>query len=207
MAGIDPGFSSPCSVTFAVKDLAGNCYIVYNYYEPERDSHQHAQAIRELIESDNSPLFKLLQGKKPDLWVSGHDAFAKKDRYAIISNEVTFADVFLQQGIYLTKAVTDRVPGWWAWKSLIPDKFFLFKGFCNDLVKEIQSAESDKKHVEDLNGRGNDVNVPDHALDSTRYAIMSLFKPKEIKQPEVILPGTRADVLKQYQTIPAQIKF
>lgn len=185
IGAIDPGFSSPCSFQLQAQDYSGNIYNVVTYYEEQRPPEEHASAIKELILN-----CQWTGGRMPSLVVSGRDAFAKKDRYSIIANERTFADVFLANGIYLTPAVTDRILGWWTWKSLMPDRFFIFKGLNDDLVREMEGVISDSKRGEDIQGRGNDEKVPDHALDCARYGIMSLFKPfKQGEKPKPRLAG------------------
>lgn len=181
-ASIDPGFSSPCSFGLTARDFEGNYYRIYTYYEKEKSSPEHRNAIVSLLKDPKSVVNKLTGGKMPDIFVAGRDAFAKKDRYAIISSEKTFADLFADDGFYLIPAFTDRKQGWWAWKSLFSDtlaepKYFIFSGFNNSLIDEINSAVSDNKEPEDLSGKGNDPSVSDHALDEQRYGLMALFKP------------------------------
>jgi phage terminase large subunit len=191
IGSIDPGFSSPCSFGITAQDPSGNLYRVATYYESERSADDHAEAIKELFFSKESLLAKYTAGRKPSLVVSGRDAFAKKDRYAVTASERTFADVFADAGIYLHPAQTDRQQGWWAWKSYLPDNYFIFSGFNKPLIDEIMAAESDNKNPEDLAGRGNDPNVSDHALDEQRYAIMAIHKPaKAAKQKPPPRPGS-----------------
>jgi len=181
---IDPGFSSPCSFSLLAQDFEGNIYTVATYYEEQKSPDQHARDINIFIKSN-----KFTKGRKPSLIVSGLDAFAHKDRYSILANDKTFADMFMKEQLILLPAVTDRKNGWWAWKSLMPDRFYIFKHSNNDLIREMESVISDSKHVEDIQGKGNDPNVSDHALDSVRYGIMSIFKP--IEQEKEHKPGER----------------
>ena len=185
IGAIDPGFSSPCAFMLLAQDFIGNIYNVVTYYEEQKSPEEHADNIKNLIVS-----CQWTSGRMPSLIVSGRDAFAKKDRYSIIANERTFSDVFLANGLYLTPAVTDRILGWWTWKSLIPDRYFIFRDLNNDLIREMESVISDSKRGEDIQGRGNDEKVPDHALDCGRYGIMSLFKPyKQGEEPKPRLAG------------------
>jgi len=185
IGAIDPGFSSPCAFMLLAQDFSGNIYNVVTYYEEQKSPEEHADNIKNLIVS-----CQWTSGRMPSLIVSGRDAFAKKDRYSIIANERTFSDVFLANGLYLTPAVTDRILGWWTWKSLIPDRYFIFRDLNNDLIREMESVISDSKRGEDIQGRGNDEKVPDHALDCGRYGIMSLFKPyKQGEKPKPRLAG------------------
>jgi phage terminase large subunit len=187
IGSIDPGWSSPCSFGLTARDFEGNYYRIFTYYESQKSPQDHADSINEMIQS-----CEWTGGRYPQMIMSGKDAFAHKDRYSIMANDVTFADVFNQKGLYLTPAVTDRKQGWWAWKSLMPDKYFVFSGMNEPLTDEISAVISDGKQVEDIQGRGNDPNVSDHALDEQRYGIMGLFQPspqKEKQKEEINKPG------------------
>lgn len=196
IGSIDPGFSSPCSFGLTAKDFEGNLYRVFTYYEEQKSAEEHAESINERIKN-----CVYTKGRKPIRIVSGRDAFAKKDKYSVLANEVTFSDVFQNAGLILTPAVTDRILGWWTWKGLIPSKYYIFDkdnfgvpmNFA--LVEEIQNTVADDKFVEDIKGKGNDANVPDHALDEQRYGIMSLYKPHVIIENPPIPRGTRQDAI------------
>jgi phage terminase large subunit len=180
IGSVDPGYSSPCSFGLMAEDYKGTIHRIYTYYEAGRNPIDHADAIKDLLTSKDSVLYPILNGRTPRLIVSGKDAWAKQDRYAILANDLTFADVFSSKGLYLTPAVTDRVAGWWAWKSYIPDRFLIFNNFNKPLIEQMTAVVTDKRNVEDIEGRGNDPNVEDHSLDECRYGIMSLYKPRPI---------------------------
>lgn len=189
IGSIDPGFSSPCSFGLTAIDPEGNYYRIATYYESERSAYEHAEAIHDFLYAEGSIVKKLIGNRKPEMIIAGRDAFAKKDRYAFIANEKTFADIFLEFGFYLTPAVTDRKQGWWAWKSLFPKRYYIFKELNRPLVDEMMSVVSDPKEPEDIQGKGNDPAVSDHALDEQRYAIMSLYKPATPKQKMPVREG------------------
>lgn len=188
---VDPGYSSPCSVGITARDLNGHYYRVATYYESGKSPQSHAQDvnvwIKTLIDNKIIPY-------APKANVAGRDAWAKKDRYSIIANELTFADVWQSEGIFLMPAVTDRVMGWWTWKALMPDKYFVFKGYNQPLLDEIDPVLGDDKKPEDIQGRGNDPAVLDHALDEQRYGIMRLFKPID-EQPTPPKPTGRQEAV------------
>lgn len=182
---IDPGWSSPCSFGLRTKDFEGNIYRILTYYVAGASPQEHAKEIKSII--DNCPY---TNGRMPKIIVAGHDAWAKKDRFSIVSHEVTFADVFRQHGLFLQRANTDRHNGWWAMKQLMRDKQYkLFKGMNNSGIDELVNAEGDEKDPEDIKGKGNDPNVSDHWLDEDRYGIMSMVRPRAKKEePEKKLP-------------------
>ena len=174
VGSLDPGYSSPMSFGLVAQDFDGHYYRVATYYESERTPIDHARAIREFIQT-----CPWTGGRMPSRIVAGHDAWAKRDRYSVIATEKVMADIFLDEGLLLTKAITDRKQGWWALKSLMPDRLTIFDGLNEPLVEQLANVVADDKHVEDIKGKGNDPNVEDHALDEIRYNIMASFKPLE----------------------------
>ena len=167
------------------KDFKGNIYSVGTYYNIDSIPN-HAIAVKNYLTLIDSPIYPYLKGRIPKLNVAGRDAFAKVDKNAIISNEDTIFDYFSKQGIFLQKGNDgpgSRIANWWKWKSLIPDRYFIFKGLNNSLIEQMTSMESDDKAVEDIKGRGNDSTIEDHALDSAKLGIYSLYQPTE-KEPE-----------------------
>jgi len=165
IGAIDPGWSSPCVFIMYTRDRRGRLFALFTYYNRNSDPETNANNIRSLIKN-----FKYTQGRMPDTIVSGTDAFAKKDKFAINQTELTFADIFSDAGMYLQRATTDRVIGWWVLKSYFmrdeksgEPKFFYFDGFNDSLVDEIIAMQTDENDVEDIKGKGNDPNVADHA--------------------------------------------
>lgn len=180
---LDPGYSSPLSFGINAMNQEGKIYRVYTYYEKQRSPVEHLDAILNLLRDSDSPLCALTRGRELKYVTAGLDAFAKKERYSIVSNELTFDDLFRKSGIYLTRALTNRRQGWWLWKGLLGENpsYFVFSQFNDNLLYEIESAVSDRNDPEDLLGKGNDKSVSDHALDEQRYALMSMIKPAEKK--------------------------
>jgi len=186
---LDPGYSSPCSFGLRAMDLEGNLYRIATYYKRQTSPTEHAAGILKFIKS-----CVYTGGRMPSSIAAGHDAWAKKDRYAILASDKTMYDVFLEQGLYLTRAVTDRIPGWWAMKDLMKrGNYYVFETTNEPFLDELESAVHDGVDEEDILGRGNDPNVRDHALDEDRYGVMSVYKPVESNKVD-IYPGSRAAV-------------
>jgi len=180
VGSIDPGWSSPCSFGLQAENEEGKIHRIFTYYEEKRNPEQHADAIFSMIKN-----CKETGGRMPSMIYSGGDAFAKKDRYSVTATDRTFADVFQSRGLILTQANLDRVLGWGSMGMLMPDRYFIFKGYNTPLVEQIIAVQSDEKNPNDIQGRGNDPNVEDHALDEQRYAIQSMYKIAPQKpQPE-----------------------
>lgn len=179
VGSIDPGFSSPCSFGLTAADPSGNVHRVATYYERQRNPEQHARAIRDFIKT-----CRPTGGRWPDVIVSGHDAWAKKDKYSVIASNRTFADEFASEGVHLSEAALDRHNGWWSWKALLPRRYFVYRGLNEALLEEMTGVVADEKDPEDIQGKGNDPAVKDHALDEQRYGIMALELP-DIKEQVV----------------------
>lgn len=175
IGSLDPGWSSPCSFGVHAIDFEGNLYRLFTYYEAGRSPQENAQGINSVLDS-----FSPLQGRRPGTIVSGHDAFAKKDRYAIMAHQLTFSDIFQEEGLYLNRATLDRKNGWFAWKQAMRhDQWHCFAGYNQPLFDEASAILGDKKDPDDIQGKGNDSDVVDHALDECRYGVIAVWKPKK----------------------------
>lgn len=180
MGSLDPGFASPCSFGLTAADLNGNYYRIATYYRGKMGAEKHAENIARFIKE-----CKYTAGRMPETIVSGRDAWAKRDKWAVQDpTDKTFADVFQEHGMLLEPATIDRIVGWWNWKNLFPDRWFVFKGMNEPLLDEMSAAVSDEKDPEDIEGCGNDPEVIDHALDENRYVLMAIAKamPRQTKK-------------------------
>lgn len=177
VGSMDPGWSSPLSFGLQARDFEGNIYRIATYYEGMKNPEQHAVSVNEFIKSN-----KFTGGRMPDMIVSGHDAWAKQDRWAVMASEKTMADVFQAHDLMLQKAATDRHNGWGTLKMMMPDKYFIFKGFNTPLVNQLTSMISDENDPEDIQGKGNDSAVEDHAADEARYGSMAIWQPSKPKE-------------------------
>jgi hypothetical protein len=193
IGSLDPGFSSPLSFGLKARDFEGNIYRIATYYEAKKSAGEHAPAILDFIknnkftgEYDKEGNFIKGSGRMPSVIVAGHDAWARRDRYSVIASDVTLEQVFAEHGLYLTKAVTDRKPGWWAMKSGMREhRYFVFDIYNKPFLEEMQAAISGDD-PEDLKGKGNDPNISDHALDEDRYGTMEIYTPRQQqKMPEL----------------------
>lgn len=85
------------------------------------------------------------------------------------------SDFFQDQGLYVSKAVNDRVPGWRICKDLLSQKKFkIFEGWNDDFVRTVPSLPRSKTNPEDL-----DTRAEDHAADDWRYCAMHVWNPIE----------------------------
>lgn len=182
-ASIDPGWSSPCAFTLHAVDFEDNVYALFTTYTRGKSPTENAFYIKQRIKT-----FPYTGGRMPEFIVSGRDAFAKKDLNAIIASDKTFADKFSEVGLTLEPASTERHNGWMAFKEYMRfGKWKYFELYNEALIDEIVSAPQDEKDPDDIQGKGNDPEVNDHALDEERYFIMRVYKPfkqKASEQPE-----------------------
>jgi len=188
VSSIDPGWSSPCSYGVHAMDYERNFYRLFTYYEAGRSPGENAEAI---FQQHNN--FTPLQGRKPSQVISGHDAFAKKDRYAILAHELTFADIL--KSVWdehkwfpsIQRGSTDRKQRWFAWKQLQRDgQWMYFKDYNTPLVTEATAVLQDKNDPDDIQGKGRDPEVSDHALDECGMGILSQWIPRKAEEvPEV----------------------
>lgn len=177
VGAVDPGWSSPCVFQLAARDFDRHVHLLFTYYVSKKDPETHAKNIYKLIKE-----FPYTKGRMPDIIVSGHDAWAKKNMFSINRTELTFADVFQDQGLLLQKATIDRIPGWWVVKQYMAKQFIHYiDGLNDDLIDEITAVQTDENNVEDISGCGNDPNVPDHALDCFRYLLTAIPYPFKTK--------------------------
>ena len=177
---IDPGWSSPCAFTLATRSPDRIVHLLFTYYVSKKDPETHARSIYSLIKS-----FPYTKGRMPSKIVAGLDAFARKERYSSaatqggeVLTEMTFAKIFNEQGMYLSQAATDRIIGWWTVKQYMTNSLLkCFKGYNEHGINEISSLQTDPDNVEDIQGGGDDPNVPDHFADELRYLLMSFPYP------------------------------
>tara|TARA_Y100000310_G_scaffold108735_1_gene107142 strand:+ start:4338 stop:5660 length:1323 start_codon:yes stop_codon:yes gene_type:complete len=180
-AAIDPGWASPMSCGLYATDFDGTIYKLATYYAAQRSAGDHAAGVIEFFRDTMAPY---TNGRVPHIIVAGRDAWAKKDRNAILANETTMADVFMDHGLALTEAVIDRIPGWWRFRDAMHHKKLLFfdNGYNEPTIQQIESVLSDDNTPEDIDGRGHDSDVEDHALDETRYMLMTIYRPREVQE-------------------------
>ena len=119
----------------------------------------------------------------PDRCVADPAAWQKRERYAASEDLTTFADHFEDQGIHLEKGVNDRITGWWNMKDFIErknkdksPKYYVFDRYNKPFIDQMIGTISDTKQPEDIQGKGRDPDVADHALDEERYKLMMILE-------------------------------
>ena len=147
-----------CATLWIAMDYHMNCYAYKELYEPDLIVSEAARKINEMtdekIQIDYAP---------PDLWNRNKDTGKST------------ADIFAENGQYLTKADNNRVTGWLAvheWLKIYKDeqgqpnsKLKIFSN-CVNLIRTLPALQHDEKNP-------NDVAVEPHELthipDALRY--------------------------------------
>tara|TARA_R110000824_G_scaffold167283_1_gene344170 strand:- start:11196 stop:12644 length:1449 start_codon:yes stop_codon:yes gene_type:complete len=176
-ASLDPGRNN-CALGMYTKSPEGVVFKLGSYLGHNLSGPDHLSNIVSFIKDD---LREWTDGRIPYVVTAGRDAWAKKERLAIISNDATWVELFMEAGLPLTPAVTDRVPGWINYKDALDhDRLKYFDNGLNvPTYEEMEGILSDDHVPEDLQGRGKDPNVKAHTLDETRYMLMTLYSPAE----------------------------
>lgn len=173
---MDWGFNDHCSVGWYAADEDGRVYKYRQLY------------IRETLASEIAKKIVEMTGKKEQIryTVAGHDCWQVRGN-DFTSGE-SIAETFARNGVTLEKADIARIVGWQRMKEYLrdaPDNKPYFQVFstCVDTIRTVPVMIYDSKKIEDLDGT-----LEDHAVDETRYSLMSRpikTKPIEEEQPIV----------------------
>lgn len=185
-----------CATLWVAMDYHMNCYAYKELYEPDLIVSEAARKINEMtnekIQIDYAP---------PDLWNRNKDTGKST------------ADIFAENGQYLTKADNNRVTGWLAvheWLKIYKDeqgipnsKLKIFSN-CVNLIRTLPALQHDEKNP-------NDVAVEPHELthipDALRYFCTMWQSPlvAKIEKPKgTYTPGELEDL--GYKSINIQVK-
>lgn len=185
-----------CATLWIAMDYHMNCYAYKELYEPDLIVSEAARKINEMtdekIQIDYAP---------PDLWNRNKDTGKST------------ADIFAENGQYLTKADNNRVTGWLAvheWLKIYKDeqgqpnsKLKIFSN-CVNLIRTLPALQHDEKNP-------NDVAVEPHELthipDALRYFCTMWQSPlvaKKQKPKGTYTPGELQDL--GYKSINVKVK-
>ena len=132
-------------------------------------------------------------GRYPQATYADPSMFVKRRLSEVINHSP--ADVFADHGIFLTRANNDRVTGWRIVNdALIKERFYCFDGWNDALMRTMPTLPRSTKNPEDL-----DTTAEDHAADELRYAMMHVYKPHRVTEPEPY-EGTGQEVIDQLET-------
>jgi hypothetical protein len=185
--GLDYGEAAPTSYGLYTVDYDSNVYRICEYYQANATASQHAANIAQMIEA-----CPFTSGRYPQATYADPSMFVKRRLSEVINHSP--ADVFAEQGIFLTRANNDRVTGWRVVNdALIKERIYLFNGWNDALMRTMPALPRSSKNPEDL-----DTTAEDHAADELRYAMMHVYKPHQVKEPEPY-EGTGQEVIDQLE--------
>jgi hypothetical protein len=171
--GLDYGEAAPTSYGLYTVDYDGNVYRICEYYQANATASQHAANIAQMIEA-----CPFTGGRYPQATYADPSMFVKRRLSEVINHSP--ADVFAEQGIFLTRANNDRITGWRVVNdALIKERIYCFNGWNDALMRTMPSLPRSSKNPEDL-----DTTAEDHAADELRYAMMHVYKPHQQTEPE-----------------------
>ena len=181
--GLDYGEAAPTSYGLYTVDYDSNVYRICEYYQANATASQHAANIAQMIEA-----CPFTGGRYPQATYADPSMFVKRRLSEVINHSP--ADVFAEQGIFLTRANNDRITGWRVVNdALIKERIYLFNGWNDALMRTMPALPRSSKNPEDL-----DTTAEDHAADELRYAMMHVYKPHQVKEPEPY-EGTGQEVI------------
>lgn len=167
---MDWGFNDHCSVGWYASDEDGRVYKYRQLY------------VRETLASEIAKKVVELTGKNEQIryTVAGHDCWQVRGNDYTAGESI--AETFAQNGVPLEKADISRIVGWQRMKEYLKDApdgkpFFQVFSTCVDTVRTVPIMIYSAKKLEDL-----DDSLEDHAVDETRYSLMS--RPLKTKKPE-----------------------
>ena len=186
ISSLDPGTGSATSFGLYAKDRDGNLYKVLNYYQDNKNPVQHIETIDWMIRN-----CRWTNGRKPDYIVSDSFAFNRNEKLGIVSNDITWEDLFNKKGYYMEQVKYNPVTAIMALQTAIhfefddsnPEKVELlhepklkfFSGECNATIEEMRAAQRSETNPELI-----DTNSVDHAIDETKNMVLTAINPPNI---------------------------
>ena len=184
--GLDYGESSPTSFGLYTIDYDSHVYRLCEYYQAGATASTHAYEIDRMIAANPHT-----NGRRPQQIFADPSMWVKRRLSEVVNQSP--ADVFLQQGLSLTKANNDRVTGWRVINDMLAQrKLHCFDGWNDNLCRTIPSLPRSKSNPEDL-----DTHTEDHAADELRYAVMHLYQPSRAMPSQNANPFFGSNVLDQ----------
>lgn len=184
-ASMDYGEASPTVFLLWTVDYDGNAYIISEYYQSNAAASQHAYEIDRMIKGN-----PFIGGRWPSQVFADPSMWAKRRLTEVVNTSP--ADVFAEQGLFLSKANNDRITGWRAINdALSKDQLFFFKEWTDKTVEEMASVPRSNTNPEDV-----DTHAPDHGADAVRYGMMHIYQPSLPELAQVKNPFYGTNLLK-----------
>ncbi len=166
--GMDYGYKHPTVFLLLAVDGDDNIYVIDEHVQNAWLPQQHAETVKAMVERNGAP--------REALWYvhAGPDVFAQK-------SEFTIADHYIDLGITLHRADSDRIQGAHELRNRlgnadigIPPSLFIFNR-CRRLIECLPNLQNDPKNPEDvLKVNVNEEGIGgDDTYDALRYAVAS----------------------------------
>jgi len=193
---LDYGEAAPTNFALHAIDYDDNLYQITEYNRAGAAASSHAYEINKLIESCPYTQQSGGGGRPPDSIWADPSMWAKRRLTEAVTHSP--ADVFSENGLYLSKGNNDRITGWRVINDLLENKrLFVFGGEWNrNTLETIPNLPRDKNNPEDVDTRSDD-----HAGDRLRYACMHAYKPAKPVQPRDRDPFLGGNVLGELDEI------
>lgn len=183
--GMDYGEAAHTAFALYTSDYDGNVYQICEYYRDNASASQHAEGINILIAS-----CPFTDGRRPQQIYADPSMWVKRRLHEVVNHSP--ADVFEENGLYLSKANNDRITGWRVINdALIKQKFYAFMGWNDNLFRTMPALPRAKNNPEDL-----DTQAEDHMADCVRYTMMHIYKPYKAPPPRNTNPKLGSNVIK-----------
>ncbi len=189
--GLDWGHTNQAACLWAAVDFCGNVYIYREFYENRNVPKKLAEKI--LIRTSSSEnILATYCGK--DIWAI--DQYGK-GKYDEMETAHAIVQELERNGLYCTKANTDRVSGWNCIRQYLehdknlPPRIFIFEN-CKNLIRVFPGAVHDEIKVEDINKYGEF-----HVLDALRYLMMHVTQAHSIEQPKPIIKRYIDEIIRE----------
>lgn len=178
---IDYGLDMLAAVFVAV-DEEGRCVVYDEIYKDNLIVSRAAELIRKKLEDVCMII------APSDLWSRQKDSGK------------SIAELFSENGVYLTKLKSERIGGWMALKELMRQegKLVIMRN-CTNLIRCLPLLMHDKRRIGDAATQPHDIT---HAPDALRYFAVSRFSPALSPKPD-----TKSVKLKDKLKIKKEIKI
>lgn len=182
---MDWGFNDNCSIGWYTVSEDGRVYKYRQIYVREMLASAIARKVVELSEGENIRYT-----------VAGHDCWQKRGNDHTQGESI--AETFAKNGVPLERADISRVIGWQRVKEYLQDApdgkpYFQVFSTCEDTIRTFPVMIYDDRIVEDM-----DDSLEDHAVDETRYSLMSRpLKSKPLPEDEGVVGAIKGRMLKQ----------
>ena len=153
----------------------------------------HAYEIDKIITS-----CPFTNGRRPSIIYADPSMWVKRRLHEVVSQSP--ADVFSQQGLFLSKANNDRITGWRVINDALTNKrLYVFADWCPNLLRTMPTLPRSKSNPEDL-----DTKSEDHAADAARYGIMHVYQPSPTPVAVTKEPFLGTNLIKGLRTAHAE---